>query len=221
MRSPPVQSPNPTLTTYGSLIRLKPEYEERYIILHRHTFPGVLERIRKCNIRNYTIFLRDGILFSHFEYTGLDFPADMSAMGDDVTREWWKLTEPMQEPLEERNPGEWWASMERFLFLRTEAAGGSGVRRGGFVSSGHTSAVPMHRGGVGAIEDDLKEIAAAHGVRTVALYGWRDQMYCYCEASRDSFEKDLGGVLMSSLRSGTGSSFREMFSGMREVFHTD
>jgi L-rhamnose mutarotase len=221
MRSLSVQSPGLTLTTYGSLIHLRPEYEERYIILHRHTFPGVLDRIRKCNIRNYSIYLKDGMLFSHFEYTGADFPADMSAMGDEVTREWWKLTEPMQEPLEGRKPGEWWTSMERFLFFRTELAGGGVVRRAGFVSSGHTAALQMHRGGVGMIEDDLSEIAASHNIRTVALYGWRDQMYCYCEASDNSFEKDLEGLLMSAIHSGAGSSFKEMFRGMREVFHTD
>ena len=93
----------------GSLIRLRAEYEERYIILHRHVFPEVAERIRKSNIRNYSIFLRDGLLFSHLEYVGSDLSADMAAMGDPVTKEWWKLTEPMQMPLKTRQKGEWWA----------------------------------------------------------------------------------------------------------------
>lgn len=43
----------------GSLIRLRPECEEQYIILHKHTFPGVLQRICRSNIRNYSIFLRE------------------------------------------------------------------------------------------------------------------------------------------------------------------
>jgi L-rhamnose mutarotase len=72
----------------GSLIKVKPEYEERYIILHRHTFPGVLDRIRKSNIRNYSIFLLNGILFSYYEYVGNDFDADMKAIADTVTRDW-------------------------------------------------------------------------------------------------------------------------------------
>ena len=96
----------------GSVIGLKKEFEERYIILHKHTFPGVLERLRKSNIRNYSIFLKDGILFSHFEYNGTDFDADMAAMADEVTTEWWKLTDPMQKPLKSRKKGEWWASAE-------------------------------------------------------------------------------------------------------------
>ena len=75
----------------GSLIRLKPEYEERYIILHRHTFPSVLERIRNSNIRNYSIFLHDGMLFSFYEYVGNDYADDMEKIGaDPVTRDWWK-----------------------------------------------------------------------------------------------------------------------------------
>jgi L-rhamnose mutarotase len=100
----------------GSLIRLKPEYEDQYIILHKHTFDGVLERIRKSNIRNYSIFLRDGILFSYYEYIGDDFDLDMAEIGEDpVTQDWWMLTDPMQEPLETRKDGEWWASMNEIF----------------------------------------------------------------------------------------------------------
>ncbi len=33
----------------GSLIKIRPEYKERYIILHKHVFPEVLDRIRKSN----------------------------------------------------------------------------------------------------------------------------------------------------------------------------
>ena len=98
---------------YGSLIKVKPKYEERYIILHKHTFPGVLKQIHDSGIRNYSIFLREGVLFSYFEYVGEDFAEDMARMGkDETTREWWKLTDPMQEPFETRKKGEWWASLE-------------------------------------------------------------------------------------------------------------
>lgn len=98
---------------FGSLIGLKPEFEERYIILHRHTFPGVIKRIHDSNIRNYTIFLREGMLFSYYEYHGQDYEGDMQKIGEDtITRDWWKLTDPMQEPIQDRKEGEWWASME-------------------------------------------------------------------------------------------------------------
>ena len=42
--------------------------------------------------------------------------ADMKKMAADrSTQDWWKLTDPCQEPLETRKPGEWWASMEEFF----------------------------------------------------------------------------------------------------------
>ena len=98
---------------YGSVIKVRPEKEEEYRRLHAAPWPGVLAVIRECNIRNYSIYLKDGYLFSYFEYVGTDFATDMARMAKDpTTREWWTHTDPCQEPLESRKPGEWWASME-------------------------------------------------------------------------------------------------------------
>ena len=98
---------------YGSVIKVRPEKEEEYRRLHAAPWPGVLAMIRECNIRNYSIYLKDGYLFSYFEYVGTDFAVDMARMAKDpTTREWWTHTDPCQEPLESRKPGEWWASME-------------------------------------------------------------------------------------------------------------
>ena len=98
---------------YGSVIKLKPEKEEAYIQLHANAWPEVLAMIRACNIRNYTIFLRDGFLFSYFEYHGEDYEADMAKMAaDPKTQEWWELTDPCQQPIESHRPDEWWAGMD-------------------------------------------------------------------------------------------------------------
>jgi len=103
---------------YGSVIKLRPEKEQEYRRLHAEPWPGVLAMIRDCHIRNYSIFLKDGFLFSYFEYTGDDYASDMARMaGDPTTREWWRLTDPCQEALETREPGEWWASMEEVFYL--------------------------------------------------------------------------------------------------------
>jgi L-rhamnose mutarotase len=73
----------------------------------------VLEMIRECNIRNYSIYLKDGYLFSYFEYYGSDIQADRAKMAaHKKTQEWWAIMEPMQQPLETRAEGEWWAEME-------------------------------------------------------------------------------------------------------------
>ena len=53
------------------------------------------------------------MLFAYFEYFGEDFEADMKKMAaDPKTQEWWRIMEPMQEPIATRAPGEWWAKME-------------------------------------------------------------------------------------------------------------
>ncbi|MFA5154525.1 MAG: L-rhamnose mutarotase, partial [Clostridia bacterium] len=44
----------------GSVIQVKPDKLEEYKKLHADAWPGVLDMIRKCNIRNYSIFYRDG-----------------------------------------------------------------------------------------------------------------------------------------------------------------
>ena len=98
---------------YGSVIRVVPEKLEEYRRLHADVWPGVLQMIQKCNIRNYSIYYKDGYLFSYYEYTGNDYEADMAKMAaDPETQRWWRVCEPCQQPLETRAPGEWWASME-------------------------------------------------------------------------------------------------------------
>jgi L-rhamnose mutarotase len=95
------------------VLRVKAEALEAYKKYHEAVWPEVLDRIEKCNIRNYSIYLKDGFLFSYFEYVGEDYEADMAKMAaDPKTQEWWAITEPMQEPLPTRKPGEWWAEME-------------------------------------------------------------------------------------------------------------
>ena len=98
---------------YGMVIRVRPEKLEEYNRLHAKVWPAVLRTISECNIRNYSIYHKDGYLFSYFEYHGGDFGADMAKMASDpVTQEWWAVCEPCQEPLPTRAPGEWWADME-------------------------------------------------------------------------------------------------------------
>jgi len=107
-----------TVTRYGSVIKVKPEKLAEYKELHANAWPGVNKMIRECNIRNYSIYYRDGYLFSYFEYTGTDFEADMLKMAaDSLTREWWKLTDPCQEPVESAGEGVWWADMEEVYHL--------------------------------------------------------------------------------------------------------
>jgi len=101
---------------YGMVLKVRPEKLEEYKRLHAAVWPGVLKMIRECNIRNYSIYHRDGYLFSYFEYHGPDFAADMARMAaDPTTQKWWEHCEPCQQPLESRAPGEWWATMQEMF----------------------------------------------------------------------------------------------------------
>lgn len=103
---------------YGMVIGLDPARLEEYKAYHANAWPEVLETIRRCNIRNYSIFYKDGYLFSYFEYTGDDFEADMARMAaDPKTQQWWAIMKPMQRPLPTRRQGEWWAEMEEVFHL--------------------------------------------------------------------------------------------------------
>src|SRR6266542_3658273 len=98
---------------YGMCLRLRPEHEAEYRKYHNAVLPEVLDIIRQSNVRNYTIFLKDGVLYGYYEYTGTDWDADMAKMAAfPKMREWWDLMEPMQQPFENRKPGEWWTFME-------------------------------------------------------------------------------------------------------------
>jgi len=109
MSSTPVARP----VRYGMVLRVRPERFEEYKRAHAAVWPEVLATITRCHIRNYSIFHKDSVLYSYFEYWGEDFAEDMKLMAaDPATQRWWAVMEPMQDPLETRAPGEWWARME-------------------------------------------------------------------------------------------------------------
>jgi len=103
---------------FASVIRLRPEKEAEYRALHADAWPGVLASLKRANVRNYSIFLRDGMLFSYLEYDGEDYAADMALVAEDPeTQRWWQLTDPCQRPVDGAAPGEWWAAMEEVFHL--------------------------------------------------------------------------------------------------------
>jgi L-rhamnose mutarotase len=98
---------------YGMLIGVNPDKIDEYKKLHAAVWPEVLKKITQCNIRNYSIYLKDNMLFSYFEYVGNDFDADMALMAaDPKTQKWWTVCMPCQVPVPSRKAGEWWAGME-------------------------------------------------------------------------------------------------------------
>jgi L-rhamnose mutarotase len=107
---------------FGSVIGLNPEKEQYYRELHANTWPAVMDRIRKSNIRNYSIYITEiegrKYLFSYFEYTGQDMESDMRAIArDPETQQWWKETDPCQFQLPTREPGANWSDMEMVFLM--------------------------------------------------------------------------------------------------------
>jgi L-rhamnose mutarotase len=118
----PAQLKTARVKRFGSVIGLDPEKEQYYRELHAGVWPTVLDRIRKSNIRNYSIYVTEireqKYLFSYFEYIGNDLEADMKAMADDPeTQRWWKETDPCQIQLPGRQPGANWRNMEMVFFF--------------------------------------------------------------------------------------------------------
>ena len=104
----------------GMVIGVAPERVADYKRLHAAVWPGVLERIAASGIRNYTIYLREpeNLLFASWEYHGSDLAADMAAIAaDPETQRWWAVQEPLQSPLDDRAPGEWWKELPEIFHL--------------------------------------------------------------------------------------------------------
>ena len=113
-----IQKEEKKVKRYGWVIKVKPEKLEYYKELHANPWPEVNAMLKECNIQNYSIYYRDGLLFSYLEYTGDDFDADMKKMAaDPMTQKWWKETDPCQEPVDSAEEGVWWADMEEVYHL--------------------------------------------------------------------------------------------------------
>ena len=103
---------------FGQLGRLKPEKIEEYEALHANPWPGVLKVIHECNLRNYSIFRHEDLVFAYFEYVGDDFDADMDKMAEDEeTQRWWTHTKPCFEKFAIRPDSEFYADMKPIFYF--------------------------------------------------------------------------------------------------------
>ena len=103
---------------FGQVGKLRLEKQEEYENLHRNPWPEILDAIRSCNIRNYSIFSRKGLLFAYFEYVGDDYDADMKKLSEyEICKKWWKITDPCFEKIDEDFKSKDFESMERIFHL--------------------------------------------------------------------------------------------------------
>jgi L-rhamnose mutarotase len=107
-----------TTRRIASVIELRSEKEADYRALHAAVWPGVVQTLHDNGVRNYSIFLHRGLLFSYLEFVGDDYEAAMAAIASDpVTKEWWTLTDPCQTPVTCAEPGEWWVALDEVFHL--------------------------------------------------------------------------------------------------------
>lgn len=164
---------------FTGLIKLKEEYIERYIILHKYTFPGVLKRIAHSNIFNYSIFLHENLLFSHYEYRGKNYRKDIESIADEVTREWWKLTDPMQEPLSSRKENEWWASADNLLIFENPVQPRSKYLRKVFMIKLKPKVTIKY-------DWDSKSFVTVKGLHKILICHKDNTLYAFIENTRES-----------------------------------
>jgi len=106
---------------YGMVIGLRSQYIDSYTLLHKYSWPEVLDAIDRGNIGNYSIYLHPigeyYFLFSCFEYSGNNFSEDMALIDNDPsTIAWIKFTDQVcQIPIPTRAEGEWWAVMDEII----------------------------------------------------------------------------------------------------------
>lgn len=112
---------------FAQIVKLKPEYIDKYKECHAAVWPEVLKQIKECNITNYSIFHDPGtnILFAYFTYVGYDWAGDQDRMRENPkVREWWAMTDGYQDSLvegatkseaEPPAPG-WWKPVEEVFY---------------------------------------------------------------------------------------------------------
>ncbi|KAI2634664.1 DUF718-domain-containing protein [Hypomontagnella submonticulosa] len=121
-KSPDPERKQKTARRIAQIVKLKPEFIDKYKEVHAAVWPEVLQQIKVCNIQDYSIYHDPGtgILFATFKYVGYDYAGDMERMRENPkVREWWAMTDGFQEVT---NPKAW------YLELRTASRE---ARRGG------------------------------------------------------------------------------------------
>ncbi|OTB07298.1 hypothetical protein M426DRAFT_317983 [Hypoxylon sp. CI-4A] len=126
MMSPDTEPKPKAARRIAQIVKLKPEFLEKYKEVHAAVWPEVLQQIKACNIEDYSIYHdpSSSVLFATFKYVGFDFEGDMERMRENPrVREWWAMTDGFQESLvpgakdsESGNPP-WWKELEEVFYL--------------------------------------------------------------------------------------------------------
>ena len=108
---------------YGMVLGVRPEKLEEYKRLHAAVWPEIIRLLEQANVRNYSIFQKDELLFSYFS-TGSDrrrlLQDERRADRQAMVRRLLALPGPACHAQARR----WWAAMDEvFLGLTVRRAG--------------------------------------------------------------------------------------------------
>ena len=102
---------------FGQLGRLKPEKIAEYDEMHGKPWPEILKTIYDCNLRNYSIFRHEDLVFAYFEYVGDDYDAKKTKMElCPHMQRWWTFSKPCFVKYSIRPDSEFYADMKQIFY---------------------------------------------------------------------------------------------------------
>jgi len=103
---------------YGMAVRLKDEKRDYYIKNHANVWPEVLDELKKINVKNYSIFLKEDFMFGYLEYDGDSFDTDMAQMQNiPIVDKWTKLMIDCFNAFPNNENNNSWVMMDQIFFM--------------------------------------------------------------------------------------------------------
>lgn len=205
--TPEPMSAKPACIRIGTITGLKPEMEKKYRELHAAVWPGVLDRIYKSNIRNYSISLKKVggklYLFSYFEYVGKNWQKDMDAIAADpeTSKKWWKETDPCQIPFEAAaEKQQIWDDMEEVFHSdgAVDVVPSGPVRRVETITGLKFDKEAYYRILHAAVWPNVLKAIRNANIRNYSIYlkdiGGKLYLYSYFEYVGKDFDADMQGI---------------------------
>ena len=103
---------------YAMAVRLKDEKRDFYIKNHASVWPEILEELKKINVKNYSIYLKEDFMFGYLEYDGNNFDEDMAVMQKiPIVDKRTKLMIACFNPFPNNEDNESWVMMDEIFHL--------------------------------------------------------------------------------------------------------
>lgn len=104
---------------YGMAVKLKKNKINFYKKNHAAVWPEILKELKKININNYSIFLKDDYLFGYLEYSGSNFEKDIEKMEKiPIVDKWNKLMVDCFIPFPGTVNNSSWEMMDDIFYMK-------------------------------------------------------------------------------------------------------